>query len=51
MKRTGPQGWHPLDVVVGAALTWLGKRLEGHRGQAWFPATLPLAPIDRALIQ
>jgi len=43
--------WHPLDEVVGAALTRLGKRLEGHRVQTRFPATLPLVPIDGVLIQ
>lgn len=43
--------WHPLDEVVGAALTRLGKRLEGHRVQTRFPATLPLVPLDGVLIQ
>ncbi len=43
--------WHPLDEVVGAARARLGKRLEGHRVQTRFPATLLLVPIDGVLIQ
>ncbi len=43
--------WHPLEEVVGAALTRLGGRLQGHHINTHFPADLPLVPLDGVLIQ
>ncbi|WP_447975420.1 DUF4118 domain-containing protein [Nitrospira sp. Kam-Ns4a] len=43
--------WHPLDEVVGAALTRLEGRLRGRRVTTQFPSDLPLVPLDGVLIQ
>ncbi len=43
--------WHPLEEVVGAALTRLGKRLAGRRVTTRVPPDLPLVPIDKVLIE
>jgi two-component system sensor histidine kinase KdpD len=43
--------WHPLEEVVGAALTRLEGRLRGHIVRTHFPANLPLVPLDGVLIQ
>ena len=43
--------WQPLEGVVGAALRRMGRHLEGHPVSTDLPATLPLVPIDGALIE
>jgi two-component system sensor histidine kinase KdpD len=43
--------WHPIEEVVGAALTRLGGRLEDRQINTHFPADLPLVPIEGVLIQ
>jgi two-component system sensor histidine kinase KdpD len=43
--------WHPLEEVVGAALTRLGPRLTGRPVVARVPPDLPLVPIDGVLIE
>jgi two-component system sensor histidine kinase KdpD len=43
--------WQPLAGVVGAALRRMGRDLEGHPVNTDLPATLPLVPIDGALIE
>jgi len=43
--------WHPLEEIVGAALTRLEGRLRGRSVTTRFPPNLPLAPLDGVLIQ
>ena len=43
--------WHPVDEVVGAALTRLGDRLQQHDLKVDVPPDLPLVPLDGVLIQ
>jgi len=43
--------WHPLDEVVGAALTRVEGRLRGHPVRTQFPPHLPMVPLDGVLIQ
>jgi two-component system sensor histidine kinase KdpD len=43
--------WHPVDEVVGAALTRLGDRLQQHDLKTDVPQDLPLVPLDGVLIQ
>ncbi|MGH7429472.1 MAG: ATP-binding protein, partial [Candidatus Methylomirabilaceae bacterium] len=43
--------FHPLEEVVGAALTRLGSRLQGHQIRTEFPADLPLVLLDGVLIE
>jgi two-component system sensor histidine kinase KdpD len=43
--------WQALEGVVGAAVGRMGRHLEGHPVSTDLPATLPLVPIDRALIE
>jgi two-component system sensor histidine kinase KdpD len=43
--------WQPLAGVVGAALMRMGRHLEGRLVSTDLPATLPLVPIDGALIE
>jgi two-component system sensor histidine kinase KdpD len=43
--------WHPLEEVVGAALTRLEGRLPGRTVKMHFPPNLPLVPLDGVLIQ
>ncbi|MGH7231424.1 MAG: DUF4118 domain-containing protein, partial [Nitrospiraceae bacterium] len=43
--------WHPLDEVVGAALTRLEARLGGHSVKISFPPDLPLVLLDGVLIE
>src|SRR5215470_2962389 len=43
--------WHPLEEVVGAALSRLGKELTGRRVDTQVPRDLPLVPIDDVLIE
>ncbi len=43
--------WHPLEEVIGAALSRLGKRLVGRRVTTRVPPNLPLVAIDDVLIE
>ena len=43
--------WHPLEEVIGAALTRLGKRLADRRVTTNIPPDLPLVPIDDVLVE
>jgi len=43
--------WHPLEEVVGAALTRLEGQLQGHLVRTRFPPGLPLVRIDGVLIE
>src|SRR5215471_10307607 len=43
--------WHPLEEVIGAALSRLGARLAGRRVTTRVPADLPLVAIDDVLIE
>lgn len=43
--------WHPLEEVVGAALTRLEERLRGRPVRTQFSPSLPLIPLDGVLIQ
>jgi two-component system sensor histidine kinase KdpD len=43
--------WHPLEEVIGAALSRLGKRLVGRRVTTRVPSDLPLVAIDDVLIE
>lgn len=43
--------WHPIDEIVGAALTRLGDRLQRHRVTTNFPHDLRLVPVDGVMIQ
>jgi two-component system sensor histidine kinase KdpD len=43
--------WHPLEEVVGAALTRLEGRLKGRPVKTQFPQNLPLVRIDGVLIE
>ena len=43
--------WHPLEEVVGAALSRLSKRLTDRRVIARVPPDLPLVAIDDVLIE
>ena len=43
--------WHPLEEVVGAALSRLGARLAGRRVSTRVPPELPLVAIDDVLIE
>jgi two-component system sensor histidine kinase KdpD len=43
--------WHPLDELVGAALTRLGSRLAGRQIVTRVPPDLPLVPVDDVLIE
>ncbi len=43
--------WHPLEEVVGAALSRLGKRLANRRVTTRVPPDLPLVAIDDVLIE
>jgi two-component system sensor histidine kinase KdpD len=43
--------WQPLAGVVGAALRRMGRHLEGRPVSVDLPPTLPLVPIDGALIE
>src|SRR5439155_739562 len=41
--------WHPLEEVIGSALSRLGKELADRRGETHVPPDLPLVPIDACL--
>lgn len=43
--------WHPLEEIVGAALTRLEARLDRHPVKTRFPRDLPLVPLDGVLIE
>ena len=43
--------WHPLEEVIGAALSRLGKKLSGRRVHTSVPSDLPLVPIDDVLVE
>jgi two-component system sensor histidine kinase KdpD len=43
--------WHPLEELVGAALTRLGARLGGRQIVTRVPPDLPLVPVDDVLIE
>jgi two-component system, OmpR family, sensor histidine kinase KdpD len=43
--------WHPLEEVIGAALSRLAERLAGRRVTTRVPADLPLVAIDDVLIE
>ena len=43
--------WHPLEEIVGAALSRLEPRLRGRRVSTEVPADLPLVPLDGVLIE
>ncbi|HEX9074461.1 MAG TPA: DUF4118 domain-containing protein, partial [Anaerolineae bacterium] len=43
--------WHALEEIVGAALTRLDNRLQGHPVTTHIPADLPLVPLDSVLIE
>jgi two-component system, OmpR family, sensor histidine kinase KdpD len=43
--------WHPLEEVIGAALSRLGKRLGNRRVTTRVPRDLPLVAIDDVLIE
>ena len=43
--------WHPFEEIVGAALTRLEGRLNGHHVRTNFQADLPLVPLDGVLME
>jgi two-component system sensor histidine kinase KdpD len=43
--------WHPLEEIVGAALSRLESRLRGRSVSAHIPDDLPLVPLDGILIE
>jgi two-component system sensor histidine kinase KdpD len=43
--------WHPLEEVIGAALSRLGKQLADRRVDTQVPPDLPLVPIDDVLVE
>ena len=43
--------WHPLDEIVGAALSRLEERLRNHSVSTAFPADLPMVQIDGVLLE
>jgi two-component system sensor histidine kinase KdpD len=43
--------WHPIEEVIGAALSRLGKRLAGRRVSTRVPPDLPLVAIDDVLVE
>jgi two-component system sensor histidine kinase KdpD len=43
--------WHPLEEVIGAALSRLGKELGDRRVETRVPPDLPLVPIDDVLVE
>ena len=43
--------WHPLDEVVGAALSRLERRLADHEVKTMLPSDLPLVHLDGVLIE
>ena len=43
--------WHPLEEIIGAALSRLGKELGDRHVETRVPPDLPLVPIDDVLIE
>jgi len=43
--------WQPVDVVIGAALARLDDRLVGREVRTQVPESLPLVPLDTALVE
>jgi two-component system, OmpR family, sensor histidine kinase KdpD len=43
--------WHPLDEIVGAALSRLEERLRNYTVRTAFPPDLPMAQIDGVLLE
>jgi two-component system sensor histidine kinase KdpD len=43
--------WHPIDEIVGAALSRLEERLHNHIVKTAFPPELPLVHIDGVLLE
>ena len=43
--------WHPVEEVIGAALSRVGKQLGDRRVDTSVPPDLPLVPIDDVLIE
>ncbi|HKR80199.1 MAG TPA: sensor histidine kinase KdpD [Nitrospira sp.] len=43
--------WHPIDEIVGAALSRLEERLRNHIVKTAFPPDLPLVHIDGVLLE
>ncbi len=43
--------WQPVDEVIGAALARLDERLAGREVRTDVPASLPLVPLDTALVE
>jgi two-component system sensor histidine kinase KdpD len=43
--------WHPFEEIVGAALTRLESRLNGHQVRTNFPPDLPLVLVDGVLME
>ncbi|MDE3036375.1 MAG: GAF domain-containing protein, partial [Nitrospirota bacterium] len=43
--------WHPIEEIVGAALTRLEGRLHGQSVRTQFPPDLPLVHLDGVLIE
>ncbi|MBY0505896.1 MAG: sensor histidine kinase KdpD [Bryobacteraceae bacterium] len=45
------RGWHPLEEIVGAALTHLDHRLAGRAVKVDLPPDLPLVSVDDVLLE
>jgi len=43
--------WHPLEEVLGSALTYLEKRLQGRDLELSLPPDLPMVDVDDVLIE
>lgn len=43
--------WHPLDEIVGAALSRLEERLRSYSVKTAFPSDLPMVRIDGVLLE
>lgn len=43
--------WHPVDEIVGAALSRLEERLRSHTVKTAFPPELPMVQIDGVLLE
>ncbi len=43
--------WHPLEEIVGAALTRLDRQLQDRRVATDIPENLPLVPVDDVLLE
>ncbi|MBX9724310.1 MAG: DUF4118 domain-containing protein, partial [Candidatus Obscuribacterales bacterium] len=43
--------WHPVDDLVGAALSYMDDKMGGRTVKTNIPSDLPLVPVDDILIQ